>query len=35
MSVKTLWTDDVARGQWDMAGDQYAMPWNVFFCIIM
>jgi len=26
MSVKTLWTDDVARDQGDMAGDQYAVP---------
>jgi len=24
-----LWTDGVARGQWDMAGDQYAMPWRL------
>jgi len=29
MSIKTLLADDIARGQWDMAGNQFAMPWKL------
>ena len=29
MSIKTLWADDIARGQWDTAGNQFAMPWKL------
>jgi len=35
MSVKTLWTDGVARGQLDMAGDQYVMPWKLRWRVCM